>query len=100
VLESRQVTEAGAFPIRKMPARVSSLERKSHDVILLRLQLPANDTFNYRPGQYIEFLLRDGSRRSYSMANAPHNLAPAKPPGVAHPATCRAASSPTMSSTS
>ncbi|MFO1195159.1 MAG: CDP-6-deoxy-delta-3,4-glucoseen reductase [Rhodoferax sp.] len=73
VLESRQVTEAGAFPIRKMPARVSSLERKSHDVILLRLQLPANDPFNYRPGQYVEFLLRDGSRRSYSMANAPHN---------------------------
>jgi CDP-4-dehydro-6-deoxyglucose reductase len=41
-------------------------------VILLRLQLPANDPFNYRPGQYVEFLLRDGSRRSYSMANAPH----------------------------
>ncbi len=73
VLESRQVTEAGAFPIRKMPARVSSLERKSHDVMLVRLQLPANDTFHYRPGQYVEFLLRDGSRRSYSMANAPHN---------------------------
>ncbi len=73
VLESRQVTEAGAFPIRKMPARVSSLERMSHDVMLVRLQLPANDPFNYRPGQYVEFLLRDGSRRSYSMANAPHN---------------------------
>ena len=73
VLESRQVTEAGAFPVRKMPARVSSLERKSHDVMIVRLQLPANDPFNYRPGQYVEFLLRDGSRRSYSMANAPHN---------------------------
>ena len=72
-LESRQVTEAGAFPIRKMPARVSAMERKSHDVILLRMQLPANDPFNYRPGQYVEFLLRDGTRRSYSMANAPHN---------------------------
>ena len=72
VLESRQVTEAGAFPIRKMPARVASLERKSHDVIAIRLQLPANDPFVYHAGQYVEFLLRDGSRRSYSMANAPH----------------------------
>ena len=72
LLESRQVTEAGAFPIRKMPSRVAAMERKSHDVILLRLQLPANDPFNYRPGQYVEFLLRDGSRRSYSMATAPH----------------------------
>lgn len=75
VLESRQVTLAGAFPVKKMPSRVSVLERKSHDVMLLRLQLPANDTFLYHAGQYIEFILRDGSRRSYSMANAPHTLA-------------------------
>ena len=75
VLESRQVTEAGAFPIKKMPVRVSSLERASHDVIVLRLQLPAADTFQYHAGQYVEFLLRDGDRRSYSMANAPHTQA-------------------------
>ena len=73
VLESRQVTEAGAFPIRRMPARVAALERKSHDVMAIRLQLPANDPFVYHAGQYVEFLLRDGARRSYSMANAPHN---------------------------
>jgi len=73
VLESRQVTEAGAFPIRKMPSRVLALERMSHDVMKIRLQLPANDTFVYHAGQYVEFILRDGSRRSYSMANAPHN---------------------------
>ena len=76
VLESRQVTEAGAFPIRKMPARVSALERLSHDVMLVRLQLPANDPFVYHAGQYVEFILRDGARRSYSMANAPHTTAP------------------------
>ncbi len=72
VLESRQVTEAGAFSIKKMPVRVNSLERASHDVIVLRLQLPASDVFQYHAGQYVEFLLRDGDRRSYSMANAPH----------------------------
>ena len=71
VLESRQVTDAGAFPVKKMPTRVSLMERKSHDVILLRLQLPANDAFLYHAGHYIEFILRDGARRSYSMANAP-----------------------------
>lgn len=77
VIESRQVTEVGAFPIKKMPARVSSLERTSHDVIVLKLQLPASDTFQYRAGQYVEFILRDGDRRSYSMANAPHTQAEA-----------------------
>ncbi|MEZ5645694.1 MAG: CDP-6-deoxy-delta-3,4-glucoseen reductase [Burkholderiaceae bacterium] len=72
VLESRQVTEAGAFPIKKMPVRVSGLERASHDVMVLGLQLPAADAFQYHAGQYVDFLLRDGDRRSYSMANAPH----------------------------
>ena len=70
-LESRQVTPAGALPIKKMPTRVSSLVRKTEDVVLLQLQLPANDSFMYRAGQYVEFILRDGARRSYSMANAP-----------------------------
>jgi CDP-4-dehydro-6-deoxyglucose reductase len=72
VLESRQVTEIGALPIKKMPTRVTSMVKVSPDVMVLHLQLPANDTFGYRAGQYIEFILRDGSRRSYSMANAPH----------------------------
>lgn len=72
VLESRQVTEAGALPIKKMPTRVSSMRKASDDVMVIQLQLPANDTFAYRAGQYVEFILRDGARRSYSMANAPH----------------------------
>ncbi|HWI79970.1 MAG TPA: CDP-6-deoxy-delta-3,4-glucoseen reductase [Ramlibacter sp.] len=73
VLESRQVTDESAFPVRKMPARVLSLEKKSPDVMVVRLQLPANDVLRYHAGQYVEFILRDGARRSYSMANAPHH---------------------------
>ncbi|MCB2038025.1 MAG: CDP-6-deoxy-delta-3,4-glucoseen reductase [Ottowia sp.] len=74
VLESRQVTHAGAFPIKKMPARVAQLEQLSPDVMRVKLQLPANDVIQYHAGQYVEFILRDGARRSYSMANAPHTL--------------------------
>jgi CDP-4-dehydro-6-deoxyglucose reductase len=66
VVEARTVPGAGEFPVRKMPARVMSIERPSPDVAVLRLQLPANDT--------LQFILRDGARRSYSMANAPHTL--------------------------
>ncbi|HEY9109228.1 MAG TPA: FAD-binding oxidoreductase, partial [Roseateles sp.] len=40
----------------------------------LTMQLAANQNFQFRAGQYVEFILRDGSRRSYSMANAPHSL--------------------------
>jgi CDP-4-dehydro-6-deoxyglucose reductase len=72
LLESRQVTAEGALPIKKMPTRVTLLEKKSPDVMRLLLQMPANEAFAYHAGQYIEFLLRDNVRRSYSMANAPH----------------------------
>ena len=74
VLESRQVVSEGNFPIVKMPTRVISLNRVAPDVIVMRLQLPATHSFGFRAGQYIEFILKDGSRRSYSMANAPHTL--------------------------
>ena len=82
VLESRQVTDAGAFPIRKMPVRVARLERLSHDVMAITLQLPANDVIQFHAGQYVEFILRDGARRSYSMANAPHTLMRPVPGGT------------------
>ncbi len=74
VLESRQVTQAGSFAIRKMPSRVMQLEKKSHDVMQVRLQLPATDVFNYIPGQYIEFILKDNVRRSYSLATSPETF--------------------------
>ena len=72
VLESRQVTQEGALAIKRMPTRVTSLQKVSHDVMVLKLQMPANDVFAYHAGQYIEFLLQGGLRRSYSMASAPH----------------------------
>ena len=75
VIESRQVVAAGALPIRKMPVRVTTLERASPDVMVLQLQMPASDAFEYRAGQYLEFILKDGTRRAYSMANAPHDQA-------------------------
>lgn len=70
VLESRQVTAVGQFPVQKMPVRVRELHRVAPDVMVLQLQLPANQVFQYHAGQYVEFILRDGARRSYSMANA------------------------------
>ena len=72
VVEARTVPGAGEFTIRKMPTRVTSIAKPAPDVAILQMQLPANDRLQYHAGQYIEFILRDGVRRSYSMANAPH----------------------------
>ncbi|OIN92903.1 MAG: CDP-6-deoxy-delta-3,4-glucoseen reductase [Comamonadaceae bacterium CG1_02_60_18] len=73
-LESRQVTPEGALPVKKMPTRVRQMDKLSDDVMRVQLQLPASEAFLYRAGQYVEFLLKDGKRRSYSMANAPHHV--------------------------
>ena len=74
-LQARQVTDESSYPVRKIPVRVSTFEKLSPDVVQLRLQLPATDTFHYHAGQYVEFLLPGGLRRAYSMANAPHTQA-------------------------
>lgn len=71
-IEAREMLADDDYPIKKLPSRIAKLEKLSDDVMLMCLQLPANEKLNYRAGQYIEFLLKDGKRRSYSLASAPH----------------------------
>ncbi len=72
IVEVREIQGSDEYPLKKMPSRIAKMERLSEDVMLIALQLPANERLQYRAGQYIEFMLKDGKRRSYSMANAPH----------------------------
>ena len=72
-LEGNIAEAIAGFPIRKMPCRVSSNDQLSHDVMRIILKLPTNVDFKFLAGQYIDFLLKDGHRRSYSIANAPHD---------------------------
>lgn len=72
VIEAHEIRMASDIQIRKMPARVMGLEDLAHDVKAIQLQLPPSEPFRFYAGQYIEFILKDGSRRSYSMACAPN----------------------------
>ena len=56
---------------RTLPARVAAHRQLSHDVVGLWVRLPHADgapPFRYLPGQYVDFLLPDGRRRSFSIA--------------------------------
>jgi CDP-4-dehydro-6-deoxyglucose reductase len=53
------------------PAIVRSVETVAPDVMLLRLRLPLHLNLRFAAGQYVDFLLADGLRRSYSIANPP-----------------------------
>ncbi|WP_109477569.1 FAD-binding oxidoreductase [Paraburkholderia sp. C35] len=71
VLDSPEVSGIPGRPTLKVGARVTSVERVSEDVTILRIQPPATSGFSFDAGQYVDVVLRDGARRSYSMANAP-----------------------------
>jgi CDP-4-dehydro-6-deoxyglucose reductase, E3 len=73
VIEARIIGAAKDIQIKTLPCRVQKMERLADDVIVLHLKLPANERLQFLAGQYIEFLLKDGSRRSFSMGNAPHD---------------------------
>jgi len=73
VIEAREIGSASEVKVRKMPARVVRLERLADDVIRLYLKLPDTERMQFLAGQYIDIILPDGRRRSFSIANAPHN---------------------------
>ncbi len=72
-LECKEVRAANEIPVKTLPARIEKLERRAADVIELHLRLPATDRLQFLAGQYVDILLKDGKRRSFSMANAPHD---------------------------
>jgi CDP-4-dehydro-6-deoxyglucose reductase len=73
VIEARTIGAVKDIPVKTLPCRVQKLERVADDVMILGLKLPANERLQFLPGQNLEFLLKDGSRRCFSMANAPHD---------------------------
>lgn len=72
-IESPQARLMTDIQVRKMPARVIEMDQLNDDVMRLVVQLPPGQPMVYYAGQYIEVILKDGRRRSYSMANAPQS---------------------------
>lgn len=72
-LEVREVGSQTDIPVKTMPCRVEKLVKVAEDVMIMTLKLPANERLQFLAGQYIEFLLKDGKRRAFSIANAPHD---------------------------
>ena len=73
VIESREIGAVKDIVVKKLPCRVQKVDKITDDVAVLHLSLPANERLQFLPGQYIEFILKDGTRKSFSMANAPHD---------------------------
>jgi CDP-4-dehydro-6-deoxyglucose reductase len=73
LIECKQLGSSSDFPVKTLPSRIEKLVRLAPDVILIELKLPANERLQFLAGQYIDILLKDGKKRSFSLANAPHD---------------------------
>jgi CDP-4-dehydro-6-deoxyglucose reductase len=72
VLEVHEVSSQNDIPVKTMPCRVHELRKVADDVMVMKLKLPTNERLQFLAGQYVEFLLPEGKRRAFSLANAPH----------------------------
>jgi NAD(P)H-flavin reductase len=57
---------------KQVAAKLYRITRAADDISVLHLRFPAGTKVKFRAGQYLQVLLEDGSRRSFSMANPPH----------------------------
>ena len=66
----------GALRVKRLPCRVERVERLGHDVMGVYLRLPPAESFEFKPGQYVDVVLSKGRRRSFSIASPPHDARP------------------------
>ena len=69
----REIGSVRDIEPRILPCRVEAMALLTHDIMKLQLKLPETERLQFLAGQYIEFLLKDGKRRAFSIANAPHD---------------------------
>ncbi len=73
IIQAKEVGTAKDVVIKTLPCRVETLEKRADDVMIVKIKLPAAERLQFLAGQYIDFLLKDGKSRSYSLANPPHD---------------------------
>lgn len=57
---------------KKLSAKVFRITRSAPDVTVLQLRFASGVRVKFKAGQFLQVVLPGGQRRSYSMANAPH----------------------------
>jgi NAD(P)H-flavin reductase/ferredoxin len=67
----KSIAKADPFARQTIDARIFRLVRLAEDVILLHLRFPAGVRVRFKAGQYVDIILKNGERRSFSLANPP-----------------------------
>lgn len=72
VIVAREVRTGGDLIVKTLPCRVEQRELLAPDLMRLFLKLPNTERLQFLAGHYVDILLADGRRRSFSLANPPH----------------------------
>ncbi|MHB1214400.1 MAG: CDP-6-deoxy-delta-3,4-glucoseen reductase [Thiobacillus sp.] len=72
-IEAKEIGAAKDIVVKTLPCRVEKLTQRADDVMVVKIKLPANERLQFLAGQYIDFQLKGGKTRSYSLANPPHD---------------------------
>jgi CDP-4-dehydro-6-deoxyglucose reductase, E3 len=70
-VEAREMRPAPDVEVKSLPCRIDRMERLTDDVMAVFLRLPAVEPLHFRAGQYVDVMLSEGRRRSFSIASAP-----------------------------
>lgn len=62
----------GGIRIREYAARVVSMQLAAPGVMIVNLEVEGDEPLRFYAGQYLNILLPDGGKRSFSFATAPH----------------------------
>lgn len=73
VIEAKEIGAAKDIVVKTLPCRVEKLDKRADDVMVVKIKLPASERLQFLAGQYIDFQLKGGRSRSYSLANPPHD---------------------------
>jgi CDP-4-dehydro-6-deoxyglucose reductase len=72
-VEARLVANVAEVEIKTLPCRIARMTPLAPDVMQVFLKLPSVETMPFQAGQYLDVLLEDGKRRSFSIASPPHD---------------------------
>jgi len=75
VIEIHEVRFVTDVEIKSLPSRIERMRRLAPDVMGVWLRLPAVESFTWQSGQYLDVMLPGERRRSFSLANPPHDSA-------------------------
>lgn len=59
--------------VKSLPCRIERLTPLTDDIMAVFLRLPASETFHFSAGQYLDILLSQNRRRSFSIASTPQD---------------------------